>query len=148
MAGRLPGCERVNITRATTWDDLRMANARVDVRSDYRLALDDAVKADDPDEIARWTRIVKQVRRVEHRLVEPVLPPPSLNLDALDAGDDLPLYDGQGGHDPPRPIDAATTSPHRPCAPPTSLVRGHEWLPRVGTVGTTQKAGGVVRLIA
>jgi len=50
-------------------------------------------------------------------------------------------------HDPP-PIDAATTSPHRPCAPPTPCVRGHEWLPHAGTVGDFKEGVGVRPLTA
>jgi hypothetical protein len=63
-----------------------------------------------------------------------------------------PIHDTRGyppdsDADPP-PLDSAMTSPHRPCAPPLSLTRGHEWLSRVGTVGTNPESEGVVRLIA
>ena len=47
------------------------------------------------------------------------------------------------GHDPPRPIDAPTTSPHRPCAPPTPTSAGPKWLPRVGAVGNPTKGMGI-----
>jgi hypothetical protein len=58
------------------------------------------------------------------------------------------LYEARAGHDPPPPLDAATTAPHRPCAPPTSLTRGYEWLSRVGTVGTNRKGIRIVPLAA
>jgi hypothetical protein len=58
------------------------------------------------------------------------------------------LYEARAGHDPPPPLDAASTAPHRPCAPPTSLTRGHEWLPRVSTVGTHLEGEGVIPLAA
>jgi hypothetical protein len=58
------------------------------------------------------------------------------------------LYEARAGHDPPPPLDAAATAPHRPCAPPTSLTRGFEWLSRVGTVGTNRKGIRIVPLAA
>ena len=58
------------------------------------------------------------------------------------------LYEARAGHDPPPPLDAATTAPHRPCAPPIPLTRGRKWLPRVGTVGTHLEGEGVIPLAA
>jgi hypothetical protein len=145
----------VILTRATTIDDLRMAAAHDEVLDAYRENYRDAVKAGDRDEADRWARSLRDFRRLDRRLVtapwywsplrrnrpERRQDDHALRLDPDPEPPAADLYEAEAGHDPPRPLDAATTSPHRPCAPPTSLPRGQEWLPHAGTVGTTQKEG-------
>jgi len=87
-------------------------------------------------DVAFWSHALKNARRHLRHLLAALRPLWSL-LDSavadVDALDDVTAA-SYGPAPPPRPVDP-TTSPHRPCAPPALLTRGHEWLPRVGAVG-------------
>ena len=69
---------------------------------------------------------------------------PAIALAELDAERASSALTADHGHDPPRPLDAATTSPHRPCAPNArAQQRGHEWLSprRHGRASSERKQG-------
>jgi hypothetical protein len=130
--------------------------AHAEVVAAYGCALKAARRAGDLDEVCRWERALKDTRRGmtprEFALLDGGISPLPL-ADAVPALHTEPptadgLYESRSGHDPPPPLDAAPTAPHRPCAPPTSLTRGHEWLPRVGAVWTNRKGIRVVPLAA
>jgi hypothetical protein len=132
-----------------------LAAVHAEMLADYRRRYKAARRAGDVTEVRRWERALKDAHRMDPRafaLLDGGISPLPL-VDLLPALHAEPppaesLYEARAGHDPPPPLDAASTAPHRPCAPPTLLTRGREWLPRVGTVGTHLEGEGVIPLAA
>lgn len=119
----------------------------------YRQRLKEARRAGDAAEVRRWTRALRELRRrgavYWDRLSQlpEFAPPPRLADELADALAQIP-HEVEAGPDPPRPLDAATTSPHRPCAPPTSLTRGMSGYPTRTRFGLRRTETGVIPLAA
>ncbi len=115
-------------------DAVADVGAMTELVADYGHAVAEAIDTD--VDVAFWSHALKAARR--HlaalaggpRTAAELLDSAVADADALD---DVTAA-SYGPAPPPRPVDP-TTSPHRPCAPPALLTRGHEWLPRVDAVG-------------
>jgi len=116
-------------------EDIALANAAAGLPADYAVILAETRAAGDDEMVAYWGHALKAARR--HLPTFGALRPLWELLDSAvadaDALDDVTAT--SYGPAPPPPLDAAPTSPHRPCAPPALFTRGHEWLPRVDAVG-------------
>jgi hypothetical protein len=113
---RTPG-RGENDPEARRLEDVSMDKAATDVVADYRHIRADAIDTD--VDVAFWEHALKAARR--HLAALDALRPlwellGSLDLDA-EALDDVTAT-SYGPAPPPRPLDP-TTSPHRPCAPPS-----------------------------
>jgi hypothetical protein len=74
--------------------------------------------------LAAFSGVLRTLGTVTVRLGWWAKSPTAADLDADAEALAESSHESEGDPDPPLPLDAATTSPHRPCAPPTSHQRG------------------------
>lgn len=121
------------------------AAALAEVVAGYRRNLADARCAGDLAEAQRWRRALRRVLRADaaHPLRAELTE--LAKLVTAEALAESP-YEPEDDPDPPLPIDAATTSPHRPCAPPTPHQRAMAASRQCGREPFTRKEARASRL--